>query len=221
MGGLVAILLAVKAKKTRDIQWDAKEARFKVDGKVIPMTRIRRELGRMELKVAALILSYNAKLWAKEWTLDKWRSEMAKLAQDSHILFGALALGGLVVSARDLTVQRRTTRDLAALKRFARAIKNGLTPSLPVVNNRSRTYLRSWYVTYHLLSHRAHILAGYTEARRRLTPAEHCRTKHTAEGLIDGCWEVARKGWMPILQMPPLGTLVCLQFCKCWIQYRK
>ena len=218
-GGLISLLLATKSKQ--QVEWDKNEARFIVDGKKIPIEDIQKELSRIESKVAAQVALYNNKLWTKEWGLETWRKAMEKLVQDNHILFAALAFGGIALVAGDPTVERRTERDLDALRRFSIDIKRGLVNSSAVAYNRGRTYLRSWYVTYHLLSHKAHILAGFESARRVLTKAEHCRTKTVKGATLEGCLEVAKKGWMPIREMPVIGVLVCKQFCKCWIKYSR
>lgn len=220
MGGLFAILLVVKAGQAEKVKWDASNARFKVNGKIIPITAIRKELSRFELSIAAVIDTYNNKLWTKEWTIFKWRVEMEKLIENSHMLLAAFALGGLAAAlgaTSAKTTERRIERDMTAIKRYVFSLENNLIVSLPMMGNRSRAYLRSFMVTYHLLSQRAHILAGYTEARRMLSVAEHCRSKKG----VEGCMEVWLKRWMPIRQMPPIGTLVCMQWCKCHILYRK
>lgn len=220
MGGLTAILLAIQGRKADKVQWDKDKAQFEVDGKVIPAAAIQIELGRIELKIASLIISYNNKLWLKQWDVKEWRAAMTKLIEDNHTLFGALALGGIVVALKDPTVIRRKDRDAKALAGFARAQRQGTIPSLPMMNNRGKTYIRAAYATYQLLNQRAHILAGFTEAKRVLTPAEHCRNKLVSGKLVEGCLEAARRGWMPIREVPPIGTLVCVQFCKCYIIYR-
>lgn len=217
MGGLIAILLAVKAHKTQDVQWDPSKAQFIVNGKAIPLKEIQKELGRIELKIAATIISYNNKLWNHEWTVTKWRAEMDKLIQDNHILLGALAVGGIVAAAKDATVLRRIDRDTKALGNFKTAIKTKSIPSLPMIQSRGRTYIRSLYVTYHLLNQRIHIAAGYKWAKRILTPSEHCHTKND----LAGCYETAARSWILIRDMPPIGTLVCRQFCKCYIIYSR
>jgi hypothetical protein len=57
---------------------------------------------------------------------------------------------------------------------------------------------------------------GYTEARRFLTPAEHCE-----ETDRPGCLEEAAKGWMPIEKFVPLGATTCRDNCRCYARFRK
>ncbi len=214
-GGLLSLLLAVKAGNTNNISFGS--TNFFVGPSQVDALRVQKELERVELKIAAQIFSYNEKLFKKEWTLQQWREAMEALVEDSHYLFGGLALGSVANAVRDPDVKRRVKRDLRAIVRFARALRFKNVSSLPLANNRGRAYLRSFYVTFQLLTHRAHILAGFTEARNILSPAEHCRNK---PGVTDGCYDIAFLGWMPIRDMPPIGTRTCGQFCKCYLVYR-
>lgn len=216
-GGLLSLLLSVKRGKK--IEFDQDRAAFIADGSRVSEALVQKELGRIELRIAALIFSYNEKLFKKEWTLAKWREEMDKLVEDSHLLFAGLALGGIAVAAADATVIRRIERDKTALKRFARAIRYKQVPSLPLANNRGRAYIRSFYVSFQLLNQKAKIDAGFTEAKRILTPAEHCHSE-LKPPYRDGCFEVAAQGWVDIRDMPPIGSLLCGQWCKCHLIYR-
>jgi hypothetical protein len=56
-----------------------------------------------------------------------------------------------------------------------------------------------------------------TEAQRVLGPNEnHCRDS----GERPGCWELWKKGWMPIEEMVPIGEATCYSNCLCHIKYR-
>ena len=57
---------------------------------------------------------------------------------------------------------------------------------------------------------------GWAEARRVLGFAEHCHDSNSRRG----CEELASLGWMPIVQMTPLGEATCLTNCQCTIEYR-
>jgi hypothetical protein len=214
-------LLEIKHGEGKKITWSAKRARFRVDGKEIPIKQILAEVARLELSISARLVIYAQNLKSGKWTYDKWLSEMEKLLQDSHLIFAALALGGLAAAAANATVERRSVRDVTYAKNFGKVLESPKPPSPAATISRARSYVRSLGVTHQILSHRAHIIAGYTEAKRILTPAEHCRTKVVGVVVLQGCYEVALRGWLPIREMPPIGTLVCKQYCKCYIVYRK
>lgn len=218
-GGLLSLLLAVK--QGGRVNFDPATASFYVEGHKVVAALIQKELGRIELKIAAIVVSYNERLWKGQWTLAKWREEMEKLIENSHLLFAGLALGGVAAAAANLDVIRRIARDKTALGRFAYAIRVKQVPSLPLAQNRGRAYLRSFYTTFQLLNQKTHILAGFTEAKNILTPAEHCHTSIQGQAVYrEGCYEISLRGWMPIRDMPPIGTRVCAQFDKCYIIYR-
>lgn len=216
-GGLLSLLLAVKAGTNVSFY----DAAFFVDGKKVAAELVQKELGRVELKIAALIFSYNEKLFKKEWTLAKWREEMEKLVEDSHLLFAGLALGGIALAAVNTDVERRIERDRTAVGRFTRALLYKQVPSLPLANNRGRAYLRSFYTTFQLLDQKVHILFGSTEAKNILSVAEHCHTTIQGQAVHkEGCYDISLRGWLLIKDMPPIGTRVCGQFCKCHLIYR-
>jgi hypothetical protein len=58
---------------------------------------------------------------------------------------------------------------------------------------------------------------GLTEARRVLGPNEnHCRDS----GDRSGCWELWKRGWVPISEMVRIGEATCYSNCLCHIKYR-
>lgn len=57
---------------------------------------------------------------------------------------------------------------------------------------------------------------GYTQARRRLNPAEHCRNSEHRWG----CVELARRGWRPIHDITPIGEATCWDGCVCEMEFR-
>lgn len=57
---------------------------------------------------------------------------------------------------------------------------------------------------------------GYTEARRVLGVADHCR--NSADRL--GCVELAALGWVPIRDLVAIGGATCRRHCHCSIEFR-
>lgn len=217
MGGLLLLLLAVKRDDNlASVSWDAEKLQFIINGQPIPFQIIRKQLETLESKLVKKIIEYNTKLFNKTWNLAQWKAKMQELVENSHVLFAALAVGGIIAAVASPIVERKIERDQKALNGFATALKTKRVSVLTQAINRSKAYLRSAYVTYHLIEHNLQIALGKKEARRILRPAEHCRTR---QGL-EGCFEVSAKSWIPIRDMPPIGTLLCGQFCKCFIIYR-
>ncbi len=217
MGGLLLLLLAVERHGLAMVEWDSTKSQFYIDGTSVSFNTIQLQLGVLESKLANTIAEYNKELYQHKITTDEWKKKMQALVENSHVLMGALALGGIEVAANNPVVVRKISGDIEALQRWAASLKVKKLPSLAMLLNRGRAYIRSSYITYQVLNQRAHIALGYTEAKRILTAAEHCRTDRHGHA---GCLETAARGWLDIREMPPIGSLVCGQFCKCHLIYR-
>lgn len=59
-------------------------------------------------------------------------------------------------------------------------------------------------------------LLGKTQARRRVTSAEHCKGNE----LRSGCRELARLGWVLIEDVVPIGDAACYGNCRCRLEFR-
>lgn len=66
-------------------------------------------------------------------------------------------------------------------------------------------------VAYHRGEMLAKLGAGYTEERRRTSPAEHC----------DDCLTFEARGWVPIGTLPEPGEQsACMRNCRCFKEYK-
>jgi hypothetical protein len=220
MGGLLALLLVVRTGDVSHVYFDPTKGQFIVNGRLVPLSTIRNQLTKIESDLGKKIVSYNDKLFSGQWEMPKWRTEMQKLVENSHVILAALAIGGIVLAARNDIVSRKLDRDTGYLDKFQAALRRGQVPSKPMANNRGKAYLRSSWVIYHLIEHQLKVRAGFKEAKRILTHAEHCHNRLGLGGIQEGCYEAALRGWMSIYEMPPIGSLVCGQFCKCYVIYR-
>lgn len=226
MGGLIAVLLAVSAHKSATIFWDKKNLKFALNGKLIGVSQIRVELERVESKLAGTIKTYMESLFSGKWTVEQWRSAMDSLIGGSHAMYAALAVGGLAAVSQtgvaELVV-RKASRDLRALAGFQDDVEAKRVPVVTKAVNRGKSYLRSIYVTYHVLDQRFHNLQGYEEAKNILRPAEHCHSGPlpVAKNDLPGCVQVAELGWIRTSDMIPIGSRRCGQYCKCYLIFRK
>lgn len=64
--------------------------------------------------------------------------------------------------------------------------------------------------TYHNVMQRGAMDAGLTESRRTLGVSDHCQ----------GCLSEAARGWVPIGQSKPIGTVECKSNCRCDLIFR-
>jgi hypothetical protein len=85
------------------------------------------------------------------------------------------------------------------------------------IRSRAKSYVRAAHITFANVELEVYkTLDFYDEARRVLRAAEHCRDTE----LTPGCLELAAQGWMPVDQMTPIGDATCMQWCRCYIEYR-
>jgi hypothetical protein len=234
LGGILALLLAGRISEVR---FNAATGRFVLRDTSVSPAEIRRQLGTLEGRVARIMDGYAARLEAGEWTVERWHEAMAELLEESHILFGALAIGSVLGATVDATVKARAARDLKYLARWEALELRGIPPSGQALTGargyrppkesrrrnprarrrRHRAYLRSMFITYAQLDQQVQVALGMKFCRRRLTAQESCTRRHA----LLGCVEVHAMGWMPVAEMPPIGTLRCGQFCKCYLEFRR
>lgn len=214
LGGLIALLLSGKRD---DIGWSSRYQQFTIAGKPIGVTVIRREINSLEGQLAKIIAGYLQNLVSGTWDLKRWESEMIKLLEDTHSIFGALAVGGLITAVSYPILFSRIDRDTRYISGFRRDLRaERLAPGSRRASLRGVSYIRSAYVTYSELELRGHTTAGFTEAINVTRALESCHTRL----LITGCVELSNRGWIDIAQMVPVGSRVCNQWCRCYIAYR-
>lgn len=219
--GVLPLLLTLKEGQIRTVTYDKSTGRFRIRGKIVPLSEIRRQLGIMEAQIAKTMDLYARRLATGVWTIEKWYVEMGKLIESSHTLFAALAVGSIAAATNIPDLVKTIDKELEFLLNFKKEIKRGryITEDLlnvrPIIA-RSKSYIRAMFIQYAVLKHQLAILAGFTEAKRILTAQENCRSKPETQG----CWEAAGV-WMPIKDIPPIGTLTCGQYCKCYLIFRK
>lgn len=237
IGGLTAMLFARRGPG-RNVEFI--NGRFLIDGRVVSIATIRQQLLRIEDRFAAVMAEYARRLETGRWNVERWRNEMFWLIASSHILSAALAVGSIHDAAQDPIVNRRIDSESVYLSSFADQVRErtprprdkanttgpdgsgmgkaaiaaaiGLFGSMSFAQlaSRAKGYLLAASATYSVVEHQIRIATGMTEARRIRRRAESC----------PGCVEWARRGWVPIAQMPPIGSLQCRSRCRCYLIYR-
>ena len=93
---------------------------------------------------------------------------------------------------------------------FSESIRMKKAGSFSKIRARAKSYLMAASVTYSQIEQDVRGLMGMqTEAKRIRRAAESCR----------GCIEYSYR-WMPIAELPPIGSLQCRQHCRCFVIYR-
>lgn len=220
LGAVLSLILLFQAGSKSRVNFDRRTLLFSLDGRKVNAGALRRQLQSMESQLAAVMVLYVDRLLSGEWKTDKWRDEMEALLRQSHLLFAALAAGGLAAVVAEPALLKvaelRAERDIRYLGGFSEDVRKGKYKNGRRALNRAKSYLKSARITYANVQLELAKLAGFTEARRILNAKESCRRRLARIG----CVEAAERGWVLIDDMPPIGTLVCKQFCLCYLEFR-
>lgn len=241
IGGLLALLLGLRRDPLVTVRFDPTTATFVVNGKPLPVEVIRDEMTRIEARFASKINKVSNDLALGKISIPEWEEEMRKIVASSHILYAALASGSTSAAVTTPIVYFRIESEMKFLDGMVRQLKlfaddtpqsstptsskrlsfdSDLKSSKPIdpykpkfhghrINGRAVSYLFAATATYAVVEYRLKKELGYSEAIRVRTAAESC----------EGCLRFAGK-WMPIEEMPVIGSLDCGSKCRCFLKYR-
>jgi len=205
IGGALAVILGLRADTVR---WDADTASFIFDGRRVSNKTIRRELGRIETGVGYRIAKLTDRLARKEISLSQWQDQFTQLVSSSHVLMAAIGSGSIAAALSKPIVGQNIASELKYAENFAKDIEKKKL-SAPTIKARGKGYLLGATLTYATVQIAVKQAAGMIEARRVRTARESCR------GCID-----AAGSWMPIADIPEIGSLQCRSKCRCYLEYR-
>lgn len=230
-GLLLLLFLGRKnISSNRSVEFDRRKGVFRIDGKVVSVTTIRIFLAQIEKIGAKRLAEHLADFQAGRITRAEWERRTATTIKISHLLAAALALGGIDQAEDSPELEKKTEEERQYLLGFSRDIKAGRLSNAKMAA-RAKSYMLAVAVTYWTLDQLEKerlqtvkrvkkIIGGtpidkieidklYKEARRYRRASESC----------GGCLEYSGY-WMPIKDMPPIGSLDCASRCRCFIVYR-
>ncbi len=210
--GLLLLLLMRKkdADGVRMVIFDAAEGRFYFNGRSVSAKQIRKYLLRIEDKLARRIAKLVDDLEAEKITIKEFQEQFERNISSAHILAGALALGGIVAAARNPVIAGRITEEIAFAEEFISDVDQKKAGSFRRIKARAKSYVRAASITFSNVEQTIRDSMGIqTEAKRIRRASESCK----------GCIAYAGR-WLPISEMPPIGTLQCKRFCRCFLIYR-
>jgi hypothetical protein len=194
----------------RRVTFDAATGRFYLDGKSVSITQIREYVSRIERRTQAAIVQLTNDLEAGRITVDEWEQGFIRNVTSMHILTGAMALGSISAAVRNADIQSRIDDELRYARNFAQHIRDGDAGSYDRIRARAKSYTLAAVITFGILQLVVRKLLGVqTECRRVRRASESC----------SGCIEWSYR-WMPIAQMPAIGSLDCGSRCRCYLEYR-
>lgn len=192
------------------VTFRADVGRFYVDGKSVSITTIREYVRRIETRIGKRLTKLTDQLDKGVIETAEWRREFERNVTSAHVLTAALALGSIRAAISNADVQARIDSELDYARGFGKEVNKGVAGSAPQIASRAKSYLLAAAVTYGILEQRIRtLLTGYTQARRIRRASESC----------PGCIAYSYR-WMPISEMPPIGSLQCRSRCRCYLEYR-
>lgn len=209
---LLLIFLQKKDKEGAElVRFDAAKGRFYYKGRSVSVKQIRKYLERIENRYAHHLDKITEDLLNGEITIGEWKRSFERKITSSHILAGALALGGIAVAARNQMVQTAINSELRFADEFSEAVRKKKAGTYAQVRARARSYARAAAITFANAELESRKLMGIQIKARRLRRAsESCKD----------CIYWSRRGWIPIQIMPRIGSLTCRHYCRCFIEYR-
>jgi len=215
---LLTALASKSASALNQLEWNPATGKFYVKGRSVSITSIRKYLLSIENKLGRKLSKLVDQLEKKEITLAAFQRAFESTITSSHILAGALAVGGIASAAASAAVQSRVASEVKFADQFIADIRNKNAGSFARIRARAKSYLRAAATTYSQIEQQVRGAIGVqTECKRILRVAEHCIP----------CRRLAKRNWIPIEEMPPIGSLGppiypngCQQNCRCYLIYR-
>lgn len=194
---------------SKSVAYDATKGRFYVNGKSVSIKTIRDYLQRIEKRLAKRSVQLLDDLEKGKITVEQWQAQFQRNVTSAHLLAGALALGSIKAALNNVEIQERIEAELTYAENFAQELKaKEVSPAR--AKARATSYFMAAAITYGILEMAVRKLLGnQTEAMRIRRASESCF----------GCIEFSYI-WLPIGDMPPIGSLDCGGYCRCYIDYR-
>lgn len=208
-------MIPAKAKGMADFSYDQSSARYRNNetGQYVSVTEVRAAVDTVIDNSGEAVTTLSQRLITGDITLSEWRDGLAATLKALHVAAGVAASGGFAsTSASDYGfIGSQIKKQYEYLNGFASDIASGKQALDGSLLARAEMYAESARGTFSEVELRANVNAGNTLAKRVLGNSNSC----------GGCVDAAGQGWMPIDEMPPIGSLQCLSRCHCSIVYRK
>lgn len=178
----------------------------------------RRVLARLVLAVRTRFARLARPLVEGAQSLMGWFGGFRRQITTAH---GAAAMLAHGTTAPEPGVIASTARFVARQWGYARNFATQIATGAHVLGkatlSRAAMYADAAWTHFMGLQLQTAIMAGKTEARRILGFADHCTTSKAG---TPGCVELARKGWVDINTVVPIGKATCRSRCHCSITFR-
>lgn len=205
---------------TQDYRWNETAARYiGANGQFVSRAVVNSALEQTITGSQSEMTLLSERLQSGSISLTEWRAGMAEQIKILDTSEAALARGGWdqMTQSDWGWVGSQVKEQYKYLDNFAGEISNGDQLLNGVFLRRVKMYAQAGRGTFEEMRRRyMRIYKDASEERRVLGVAEHCETY---KGL-EGCVELAQRGWQPVGTLPPIGDTPCMVNCKCSFEYR-
>lgn len=200
--------------------WNEQAGRYvnQTTGRFVPFTAVKSELEAVVSASQQRMAAVSQQLIDRQITVKEWQLAMAREIKEAHIASAAASKGGWAQMTQSDWgwTGAKIKEQYQYLKNFANEIASGKQKLDGRLMVRAEMYGAAQRTTFEEMRRRYERNKGLTEERRILGPAEHC----TSSGDLEGCLELASKGWQPIGTLPRIGQSPCRVNCKCTFEFR-
>ena len=198
--------------------WEPKMLRYRDSstGRFVPRERIFAELNKVIALSDRRILSLAHAFQRGDLSLRAFKAGMRDEVKALHVATAVVANGGVrqMDAGKWGEVGARLRREFSFLNDFASELASGrLARSSGRVRSRARAYVANARISFWQTTIRRLKETGRSfQVRRRMggVLTEHCR----------GCRREARRGWVSVDALAPIGSQECRWFCRCYLEIR-
>lgn len=210
------------ARKPVEFYFDVVTGRYRytISGIVVPESRIRLGMLRFSNQVQIQMRELTRQLVAKEITRKQWYNRMLTAMKMEYKAAWLASIGGR--SNYDRRQAALFGRAVAPQYRWLNNFLDDLNKKRQKLDGsavmRAGMYARAGNSIYQNNLLLVAMNNGFNWAKRILGETDnHCHSKKGRQG----CVELARKGWVRIADIVPIGDAACYSMCLCRYKFRK
>lgn len=193
------------------ITHNRKTNRFTIGGKVYSPRDVRRQIDKLFEIVKSDMRGLGEALTTGGIDLSTFQILMAEKLRISHGLAASVGKGGREAMALSDwgKVGGGLKKQYGYLNNLARQIELGKVSDVQLIN-RAGAYSHGVRLAFYGLATVAEKANGAEYARRIINSKEGCPE----------CATYADFGWIPVEEMPEIGSLICGVFCLCEVEFK-
>lgn len=194
--------------------YDPKSLRYRdnTSGKFVSSKQVRASVDQLADAESQTLRAFAQQMLDGDINFAEWQIRSLDTIKRLNVAMALAANGGIdATSASDLGyIGSLVKKQYEYFRGLVADIRKGTQALGGTLLARMGLYGQAGRATYHDVLQRNAKDAGLTEAKRLLGVADHCT----------GCVSEAAKGWVPIDESAPIGSMECLTNCRCDQQFR-